>query len=117
MNVDMIWDNPPDKGKRTSKWSRVSDSLKANPGKWAKLHEADIARNAHGLAGRLRTKWGDDFEVIARSTGADSAGVWARYIGPTLDQKMAALSHTYHENAPTNVAEDVGIGEGGGSQL
>jgi len=83
--VDMIWDNPPDKGKRTSKWSQVADSLRANPGKWAKLKDAKVARNAHGLAGRLRTKFGTDYEVIARSTGEGTAGVWARYYPDVQD--------------------------------
>jgi hypothetical protein len=90
MNVDMIWDNPPDKGQRSSKWSQISDKLKANPGKWAKLKEAPVARNAHGLAGRLRTKFGTDYEVIARSTGPNSAGVWARY-NPDPDDMGYAL--------------------------
>ncbi len=82
MNVDMIWDTPPDKGKRTGKWQLVFDELKANPGKWAKLSESKD-RNAHSLAGRLRKGHGSDFEIVSRTIaprgGVKQAGVWARY--------------------------------------
>ncbi len=80
--MDIVWDTPPDKGTRTSKWETVGAALKDNPGKWAKLYE-DKDRNAHSLAGRLRPKFGSDFEVISRMTGTKDgvkqAGVWARY--------------------------------------
>jgi len=83
--VDMIWDNPPEKRNRTSKWAVVAQKLRENPGRWAKLSESKD-RNAHSLAGRLRTTFGDGFEVISQTTGTNEdgvkqAGVWARFTG------------------------------------
>lgn len=76
----MQWEAPPDKGKKQTKWSKVADELRDNPGKWAKLSQGK-SRNAHSLAGRLRAKWGTEYEVKSQMLPEldNQAGVWARY--------------------------------------
>ncbi len=90
MNVNLEWENPPEKRKRTGKWQPVFAALKDNPNRWAKLSEGKD-RNSHSLAGRLRTVYGkDEYEIISQTTdpvdGVQQAGVWARYIGDIESQ-------------------------------
>lgn len=83
--MDIVWDTPPKKVSRSTKWENVRQALQDNPNKWAKLYEGP-QRNAHSLAGRLRSKFGTHYEVRSQSVrdadGAKVGGVWARYVGP-----------------------------------
>ena len=111
--MDFIWDNPPDKGTRTGKWSSVALELREHPTKWAKLYEGKD-RNAHSLAARLRLNdsFGDEFEIISRTVAPKNingeivkqAGVWVKFVGeaPPVapeapedegDDEMEALVH------------------------
>lgn len=82
--MTMQWESPPTKGRRKGKWDRVFAELKANPGRWARLY-LGLDRNAHSLAGRLRSKRGDEFTIVSRTVeelgeaGEKQAGVWAMY--------------------------------------
>jgi hypothetical protein len=87
------WQDPPEKSARSSKWSKVFDQLRNNPNRWAKIYEGKD-RNAHSLAGRLRKQYGSDYEIKSTKMPEKDgvAGVWARYAGLTLDEKMKHLN-------------------------
>lgn len=83
--MEIQWEDPPDKRRRTGKWSAIFAELRKNYNRWAKLSEGKD-RNSHSLAGRLRAEYNKDneFEIISQTTepikGVKQAGVWARYI-------------------------------------
>jgi hypothetical protein len=112
----MKWEDPPAKGKRSSKWMKIFNELEENPGRWACLSEDDAkTRNSHSLAGRLRDKYGrnGEFEVISMTTGPGVAGVWARYLGPEeLDDPVEA--EDWVARPPTWTNQDT---DGGGAGL
>jgi hypothetical protein len=103
------WQDPPEKSARSSKWSKVFDQLAVNKDRWAKLYEGKD-RNAHSLAGRLRKQYGKDYEIKSTKIPdhAGTAGVWARYVGLTLDEKME------RDNADA-WKDPAFVGTGGGS--
>ena len=91
----MQWEDPPQKQKRSGKWSAIFEELRANPGRWAKLAQGKD-RNSHSLAGRLRAQFNgeDEFEIISQKTepidDVDQAGVWARFVSMPEERKNDA---------------------------
>jgi len=89
------WQDPPKKRKREGKWQEIFDQLKENPGRWAKIKTAKD-RNAHSLAGRLRTQFGSDYEIrsqlVESNDGVKIAGVWARYVPQDTPSSLNNLS-------------------------
>jgi hypothetical protein len=88
----MKWQDPPDKGPRSSKWSRIFAELKENPNRWAAVYDGK-SHNANSTAGRLRPRW-PGYEITVRKTGEETAGVWARYVPE------------HHTKTTSNYAED-----------
>lgn len=81
----MKWEAPPDKGPRSTKWSKIFAELKANPDRWANLYNGKT-RNAHSLAGRLRKQYGEGYKITSQTVGDGDAGVWAKYLKVEEDE-------------------------------
>lgn len=85
MSVKFVDELPgSDRGPNSTKWSKIADELRANPGQWAVVAEDVHPSLAQYLrSGRGTGKWvPQDFEVATRQIkGTTKANVFARYVG------------------------------------
>lgn len=118
--MDIIWEAPPEKGTRRSKWASVFNTLRDNPDRWAKLYEGKD-RNAHSLAGRLRKTYGGEFEIQSRTLdpvdGVKQAGVYARYVAAAPNNLVAQMVAREAEASIAIDREDGTYPVDGGAQL
>lgn len=87
------WEDPPAKGgRRTGQWEKAPwvPTLRANPGRWARVASYEKHFTANDVVSRLRQgrlKGFDpaEWEAVGRSDkAAGTSALWLRYVGPAL---------------------------------
>lgn len=91
----VVWEDPPQWQQHGGHRARVLtvaqiEQLKAHPGRWARIKDYAKCNSAHSQASSLTKKQrtladgtlSTEFEFVGRSTGAGTAALYARYIGP-----------------------------------
>lgn len=86
------WEEPPGRHRSSGRlnWTPVADELRANPGRWALVHEAQTAdadvRTSRGVASGIKTaaltafRPAQSFEAVSRMHG-NRCYVYARFVG------------------------------------